>query len=197
MADIQALGLHDPVFGSQTAFRQIMAAMSSPGKISHIPADLSGAPDGLSPAAAATILTLCDYETPIFFGRKSSGYMSWIKFYTGAFAIESPRDAKFALLDGHDPSHPFHQFHQGDDRYPDLSATLIIECKAITGGPRIRLTGPGIQVATEIAPSGLYASFWQELAANNAQFPLGVDVILTAGHEFLALPRSIRIEEIV
>lgn len=196
MTDIQALGLHDPVFGSQMAFRQIMMAMSAPGKILILPHEISGSPEGLSAAASAILLTLCDYETPIFIDQSREEIAKWLRFYTGAAIVENPHDARFALLAGARASHPLKSFHQGDDRYPDLSATLMLECEAFSGGPRIRLTGPGIEASREIAPSGLYASFWKELAANNAQFPLGVDVILTAGHALLALPRSVRIEEI-
>lgn len=196
MSDIQTLGLHDPVFGSQIAFRSILRAMSTPGTCVTVPNDLGGAPDGLCPATSAIILTLCDYETPVFFAHPINGISDWVRFYTGAPCVLDPLDAKFALLDGASSEHSFAEFHQGDDRYPDQSATLIIECVSFSGGPRIRLTGPGIDSETEISPSGLHKHFWKIMARNNAQFPLGVDVILTAGFELIALPRSVRIEEV-
>ncbi len=196
MSDIQTLGLHDPVFGSQMAFRSILKAMSTPGTCVTVPSDLGGAPDGLYPATAAVLLTLCDYETPVFFAHPISGVSDWVRFYTGALSVLNPLDAKFALLDGASSEHSFAEFHQGDDRYPDKSATLIIECMSFVDGPCIRLTGPGIKSEIEIAPSGLHKNFWKDMARNNAQFPLGVDVILTDGLELIALPRSVRIEEI-
>ena len=61
---------------------------------------------------------------------------------------------------------------------------------ALTGGPAVRLTGPGIRGTATLAPAGLRPSFWREVAANNARYPLGVDCLLVAGAEVIGLPRS-------
>ena len=37
---------------------------------------------------------------------------------------------------------------------------------------------------------GFAPSFWREVAANHARYPLGVDLLLVAGRDVMALPRS-------
>lgn len=196
MNDISALGLKDPVFGSQTAFRHILAAMASPGQITTIPADLSGAPVHVSPAAAALLLTLCDYDTPVLSGLTSQEFETWLRFYSGTPFVSQPHDAKFAVIKASDPSHRLREFNLGDARYPDLSSTILVECEALHGGQIVRISGPGIDGTREIAPLGLHAGFWSDFADQAELFPLGVDVIMTSGADFMALPRSVRIEEI-
>lgn len=196
MTAIQGTGIHDPVFGSQIIFRHILSAMASPGLIVKLPQGLCGQPDGVSPAAAAILLTLCDYETPTLIDSTFYSVGAWLRFYTGTEVTDDPKQARFAWLDGSKFPVTVDRFHMGDDRYPDQSTTIVIECSSCSGGPRVRLTGPGIQSAVDIAPSGLAPHFWQEASRNHQMYPLGVDFILAAGHEFLALPRSTRIEEI-
>ena len=75
-------GFTDAPRDAAHAFRAIMTAMARPGVI----LDIEGAapPEGLSPAAGAVLLTLCDPDTPVWLaptllGRrlKSRG---WLRF---------------------------------------------------------------------------------------------------------------------
>lgn len=195
MSAFLALGLVDPVFGSQAIFRKILAAMSRPGSIHTLPPDLNGSPDGLSPAAAAILLTMCDYETPFFSSDDTNVTSDWLRFYTGAIRTSHPADAKFALIRSDVENPKLQDFNLGDDRYPDLSTTLVIECPHMTGGSPVALSGPGIQGKLDIAPSGLRQGFWTEVQNNSLRYPLGVDLIFTNGLDLMALPRSIRIVE--
>ena len=54
----------------------------------------------------------------------------------------------------------------------------------------VDLSGPGILATRRIAPKGLRAGFWDEMAANGELYPLGVDLLLVAGPEIMGLPRS-------
>mgnify|MGYP003126199713 FL=1 len=54
----------------------------------------------------------------------------------------------------------------------------------------VTLSGPGIQTTTDIAPQGLPQDFWTQIETNQAQFQFGVDVLLVAGDQLLALPRT-------
>lgn len=196
MTTISALGLSDPVFSSQTIFRHILSAMSAPGTIETLPQNICGFPAGISPAASATLLTLCDYETPLYSGIDYSSFTDWLRFYTGAPITQNPRDAKFAIFRGDDGMIKLNTFNLGDPRYPDVSATLIIECEGLEGGTNVKLTGPGIETARQIAPAGFSQKLWTEVAELHDHFPLGLDVIMTAGQSLMALPRSTRIVEI-
>lgn len=196
MNAISALGLADPVFSSQTAFRHVLRAMSSPGDIVTFERDLCDSPKDVSPAAAATLLTLCDYDTPIFSGLNSEEFESWLRFYTGTHFVSQTVKAKFAVVKSSDASYRFTDFNLGDARYPDLSTTVLVECADLHGGQRVRISGPGNQVPREIAPLGLHTRYWSDFSDQAEIFPLGVDVILTSGYNLMALPRSVRVEEI-
>lgn len=187
-------GLDDPMLGSQRCFRVILAAMSEPGTI-HRLSEAIEAPPGVGPAAMLVLLTLADQETPVWL---ASPYVDvaapFMRFHCGAPLVEAPFAAAYALLDGAAAEPAIASFEAGDDRYPDRSATLVVQCAALHGGPSVRLTGPGIDTARMIAPAGLRNIFWDEIAANNARYPLGVDLILAAGDAILAVPRSSVIE---
>lgn len=103
-------------------------------------------------------------------------------------------EARFAVLDAASQLSSFDLFAQGTQEYPDRSATIIIEVQDLTGGPKLRLTGPGIRDSEIIEPTGLPDIFPRLWSENRAVFPRGVDVILTCGSHFICLPRSIRIE---
>lgn len=185
-------GLSDPVFGSQTHFRDLLDAMAQPGIIKRIDEHLCGVPHNLPLAAAACLLTLVDYETPVWLGREFTDIRSWLAFHTGAPIATDYRDARFAVMSGQSSSPKFTDFPLGEDRYPDLSATLIVICSSLEGGATIRLTGPGVETEKVIAPQGLHDQFWAHHRDNHALYPLGCDVILVAGSQLLALPRSVK-----
>lgn len=64
----------------------------------------------------------------------------------------------------------------------------------LDGGRELQLSGPGIRHVNVISPSGLPDILPRLWAENNAFFPRGVDVILTAGDKFVCLPRTTRIK---
>ena len=86
-------------------------------------------------------------------------------------------------------------FALGTPDYPDRSVTLFLPVRSFTSGAPLALTGPGIETERTIAPAGLPAGFLPVMAQNQASFPLGFDLVLVAGGEALALPRTTRIRE--
>jgi len=189
-------GFADPILGSQSIFRDMLDAMAHPGTIRHVDDLICGTPESLPRAAAACLLTLVDYDTPVWLSSEFADIQKWLAFHTGAPLAVSHRNARFAVVSGQSYAPALTDFPLGDDRYPDLSATVIVICTSLEGGRPIRLTGPGIEIESLIAPQGLHDRFWAIHRDNNAQFPLGCDVILVAGAQFLALPRSVRSVEV-
>jgi len=188
-------GFPDPVFGSQSVFRAVMDAVARPGSV----ADLSFAPhppEGLCKAAGAVALTLFDFETPVWLAAtlKSEQAEAWLRFHCGCPVIGNPQDAAFALVSASNQAPRLSEFNIGDAKYPDRSTTVIIEIAALVGGNPVTLRGPGIRGETQVSPAGLPAEFWQQFAENGAQFQFGVDVLLVAGDQLMALPRSTRIQ---
>lgn len=188
-------GFADPVFESQAAFRALLAALSEPGTIQTVPAALAP-PDGLGLAAATTLLTLADYETPIWLPEtlRSSAAGAWLRFHCGAALVPAPGEALFAVLAGTEAPR-LSEFAIGTDQYPDRSATVLVPCTAFEGGDPVTLSGPGIADRRTVAPAGLRPGFWQEMVENAALYPLGVDVVLCHGEALIGLPRSTEIAE--
>lgn len=184
-------GFADPAFEAQSAFRTILAALSEPGTI-HALGEAIKVPDGFGPATAILLLTLADYETPVWLdeARRSGVAGAWLRFHASTPLSAAPEAAAFAVLAAGEDAPKLEAFHPGDDLFPDRAATLVIECEALEGGAAVELSGPGIPGTRGIAPKGLRAGFWDEVIANNALYPLGVDMVLVSGHRIIGLPRS-------
>jgi len=183
-------GFADPVFGAQESFAALMNAMARPGRIQACAA-LQDLPPGLEPAAAAALLTLADAETPLWTDAEGEA-RDWIAFHTGA-SFAALAEAQFALALG--PMPRLAALNQGSDETPQESATLILQIAALDDDAGWHLTGPGIEHEHRLATEGLPGDFATQWAANRAQFPRGVDLVLCAGARLAALPRTTRIAE--
>lgn len=184
-------GFANPVLGAQATFRALMDAMARPGTTGAGAAG-TAPPHPMGRAQGAVALTLADHDTPVWLSPALANptLKGWIGFHTGAEIVASSAHARFAFLAAGEPIPDFHGFAAGSQDYPDRSATLVIELPALTGGPELKASGPGIKNSTVIAPQGLPADFLRRWAANRAFFPLGLDIVFTAGTELMALPRS-------
>lgn len=180
-------GFAEPVLDAQACFRAVLTAMSRPGRIQRAttPPEI---PPGLSPAAAAVLLTLVDSETPL---RLAAGAEAeaWVRFHCGCPLVAS--GAAFVL----DPAAELLTLEPGTDEEPERGATLILEVASLAEGTGWRLTGPGIRDQHRLGVVGAPPGFLEAWEANRARFPRGVDVILCAGDCLAALPRTVRIEE--
>ena len=175
-----APGFADPARDAAHAFRAILTAMARPGTTVALSA---AGPEGLSPAAAAVLLTLVDRTTPLHLApsHDTPALRDWIAFHCGA-PLAAAGQAAFALGDWASLQ-PLDRFAAGTPEYPDRSATLIVDDAA--GGQPVTLSGPGIR-GTAAASLPDPAAF----ATNHARFPLGWDAILTRGAQAIAVPRS-------
>ena len=186
MTDLSG-GFADPAVQSAHAFRALLEAMARPGQIF----DVAGAtpPAPLSVAAGVALLTLTDDTTPLHLAgsHDTAQTRDWIAFHTGA-PIVGAEQAMFALGTWAD-LHPLDRFAIGDPAWPDRSATLIVDMPELK--PKgATLRGPGIKDSAQLNLPETAA-----FIANRALFPLGFDVILTAGPRLAALPRSTIVEK--
>ena len=183
----------DGVFASQAAFRALMEAFARPGEIKAVRG--VAAPPPLAPAAAAVVQSLADYETPIWLDpplAETPAVGEWIRFHTGARLTSDPGAAAFALIADADALPDFASFALGSEEYPDRSTTLIVQVARFAGAA-LTLEGPGIRTTRAFAAEPLPNDFAQRLAANRELFPRGVDLVLVADDQVLALPRSVRL----
>lgn len=194
-ATMVAPGFDAPVADAQTCFRAILDAMAHPGRV------VRGAPAGfatgaLAPALAAACLTLLDPDAPVWLGDgpRRAEIAEWIAFHTGAGIVAAPQDAAFAIITDPTAAPPLRAFRWGTDVSPETGATLLIETLRLTPGGRWILRGPGIAAATRLEVEGLAAGFIEERRGMVGAFPRGVDIVLTAGVELAALPRTTTIE---
>jgi alpha-D-ribose 1-methylphosphonate 5-triphosphate synthase subunit PhnH len=180
------------VFESQATFRSILRAMASPGRIVDAGEALAPSPT-LGRAAAAALLTLADFETPLWIAPSfaGSGVEAYLKFHTGAPLAAASANAAFAWADAESDAVDLACFSQGTAEYPDRSTTLILQVRRLAPGAGLRLLGPGVRGASMLDVVPLPADFLTQWAANQSRFPLGIDLILTAGSRLAALPRSV------
>ncbi len=175
-------GFIDAPRAASFAFRALMNTMARPGTIEVL--DGATPPAPLSVAAGTLLLTLTDIDTPLYLAGSADtqAVRDWIAFHSGA-PLTGPENAAFALGTWDDLA-PIAAYPIGTPEYPDRSTTLIIESPILetTGST---LTGPGIKET-----AGFALPDPQAMAANNAQFPLGLDFYFTAGTRVAALPRS-------
>jgi alpha-D-ribose 1-methylphosphonate 5-triphosphate synthase subunit PhnH len=180
------------VFAAQSTFRKVMDAMARPGLIQTLeqPAAI---PAPLSPAAASIVLTLFDHDTPIWLGApfaSSEAIASWLRFNTGCPIVAEQGQSAFALAGDMAALPQLETFAPGTPDYPDRSTTLILQVTSLADGEAFTLSGPGIRGTATLRAAGLPTDLVEQLSDNRALFPRGVDLLLVAGHDIAALPRT-------
>lgn len=188
-------GFADPVAEAQKTFRAVLEATSRPGTIVTAPA-LPAAPAPLNPVAAALLLALVDYETPLWLdaAARQPMVLDYLRFHCGCPLVADPAQAAFALVADPQSMPPLSAFHLGSDEYPDRSTTLIIQVPNLDGGDNWRLKGPGIRDQAILSASHLPPAFKSWVRDNHALFPRGVDLLFAAPTQLAGLPRSTQLE---
>lgn len=185
-------GFVDPVYGAQQAFRQVLDAMARPGRIHEVPAALLRELPPCDVATASLLLTLADFETPVWLGKSVNGIEGFVRFHCGSPFVPQG-DSLFAVARPQDlPA--LGAFQLGHPEYPDRSTTLILQVSEIHKSGPLVLRGPGIEKQHRISVKGLAEGFWLERDALAPLFPLGIDLILTAGERMVCIPRTTRVE---
>lgn len=191
-------GFADPVHSAQAAFRAVLDAMSRPGTVRAIDANVA-APQPLSPAMAAVALTLCDQDTPVWLDaalRSSQDVAAWLRFHCGAKIADDAGTASFAFAADPRALPAFEHFNLGSADYPDRSTTLVLRVESFAVGHALTLEGPGIKSRQAFRADPLPEDFAERLRQNRELFPRGVDLILASATEIAALPRSVRLVDL-
>lgn len=188
---------NDPVHASQSTFRAVLKALSEPGLIQTVMADIQ-APPPLFLSTTALCLALADGETAVWLddSANTEPLRAYLRFHCGCRLVEDAKLATFAVMT--DPvlfaDHTiFEKLALGTMEYPDRSTTLLVQVQSLSDGPERKLFGPGIPHERLMNVSGLPENFdaiWQK---NVDGFPLGVDVVFCHGSEILGLPRTTNI----
>jgi alpha-D-ribose 1-methylphosphonate 5-triphosphate synthase subunit PhnH len=191
-----ARGFADPVHDSQKVFRCALDVMAHPGRIAQLGARIEPPPP-LFATSASLLLALADYETSVWLDdtlAEVPAIAEFIRFHTGTRLTRSRREAEFAVIAESAYMPPLTAFASGTPEYPDRSTTLIIQVETLANRGW-QFTGPGIRECATFNAVPVPHDFPQQLAANRARFPLGVDLIFATRTEIAALPRTCRIVE--
>ncbi|MGD1921712.1 MAG: phosphonate C-P lyase system protein PhnH [Pleurocapsa sp.] len=176
---VELSGFHDLIHNSQSTFKTLLKALSRPGSVNEITAQLPP-PSGLNVACAAACLTLFDLETTIWLQPDlSEEIKNWLLFHTGCRFAENTSQADFAVVWNPDNMPDLSQFKQGTPVYPEDPTTLLI----MVGRQEMdmpcdnypTLSGAGIngQITMGI---NLPDSFWQQWQQNHDSYTLGIDI---------------------
>jgi alpha-D-ribose 1-methylphosphonate 5-triphosphate synthase subunit PhnH len=194
LADLKP-GFADAVFEAQAGFRAMLDAMSYAGRVTTLDIALDP-PAPLEVATAAAALTLFDFDTSVWLepAVASGPVAGWLRFHSGSPIVAATSEAQFAVICDAAGMPALTGFSIGEDRYPDRSATLLIQVPSLTDGSATRWMGPGIDGSIEVAIAGLPDDFWAQWDDNHALYPLGIDVIFACGRQIIGLPRGIKVE---
>ncbi|MDR1487616.1 MAG: phosphonate C-P lyase system protein PhnH [Deltaproteobacteria bacterium] len=187
-------GFTDYCLSSQIVFRWALQALSSP--TSEISADsrafFQDSPP-LPPLMAALALTLTDHHTPVWISDNYHDAKSWLSFHQGVVVTETPSEALFFIISSCSEIPPLEYLKIGTERYPDHSATFILEKSASNKGPSLTATGAGIKEKTIFSNHDFSYEFVSLWAKNTASYPTGIDILLAGESTLIGLPRTVKL----
>lgn len=177
---------------TQNIFRKLIAVMSSPGTVKHLPADLAVQWDSGLKAVAATLI---DQEVTFHVMDDDSLAGELMDATRGRYrALEQ---ADFILSPSGTTKGFIAQAKRGTPEFPDQGATLIYQVKTLKEGGKdapLLLRGPGIKEFSGLIVQGIDVDDLALLPEINEEYPLGVDLLLIDHHNRVAaLPRSVSI----
>jgi len=194
---------YDEVFHAQRHFRSLLDSLSRPGTINDLSPVLCTPPDGLYTATALVAFALMNADVSFHLVNMPEAVAAYLTANTNAKAapIEA---AAFVIANGHESPEAIEGASCGTLAYPDTSATLILQVKALSqaalaGCTKLTLQGPGIDGRAEVFAGPLNVDLLLVLQARNAEYPLGIDTILTADRRgsgrprVLGLPRTTKV----
>lgn len=186
-------GLANPVYDAQGIFRLLLKSMAEPGLIARLD-DTPEFMTGLNAASYAVALALFDQDTSINLSAslQHKSIKDSLRFHTAAHLVDSCDQADFVICNEADRP-DLDRLNAGTEAYPDQSCTLIIQCESFFKGIIYRATGPGIASSRKIRCSGFNGTLLHQRENLAAQFPLGIDLILTCGREFFCIPRTTKL----
>lgn len=187
---------YDTVFDAQQHFRLLLDSMSRPGKINTFPAVDILPPDGLNQASALTGFALLNPDVTYYIaGDNNNDIANYLLVNTGSRQADIPVADYIFLPEGYGAD-GLEEARIGIPTYPEDSATLIAAAALISENPHegsfsIALKGPGVDGSAEVFVSGISAELLGFVKEQNAEYPLGLDLIVTdRDNHVLCIPRS-------
>ncbi len=197
---------YDEVFDGQAHFRALLDSTARPGALNFLTPVQIDPPAGLNRATALIAFALMDGNSNFATVNMTQSEGSYLAANTRARRTEID-GADFIFASGDEAPEFLEAACCGTLLYPDTAATLILQIqdavvqiqdapeRPLTGGLRLTLKGPGVDGISALFVRGIRADLLLALQARNAEFPLGLDAILTFVDEsgracLAALPRT-------
>jgi alpha-D-ribose 1-methylphosphonate 5-triphosphate synthase subunit PhnH len=193
---------YDEVFDAQKHFRSLLDSVARPGKINRLDPVRLEPPAGLNAASILVAFALMDADSTFEAVNMSAGAGAYLSANTNARRTDT-EGAHFLFADGSESADFLDSADCGTLLYPDTAATAVLQIAEASNAPqkdalKLMLEGPGVDGAATLYTRGLNPDVLLALQARNAEFPLGIDTILTfidgSGAPCVAgLPRTTRV----
>lgn len=186
---MRALGM-DPVHDTREVFQSVMNAMGRPGTVHDVPT---------APADHAVLATLVDHEVTLD---------SRDERICDALAAEG-RLTEAPLADADivhvvpDVDVDLRDAKHGTRKEPSAGATVVYRVRCLSVSDEsfrtapdksmVELSGPGVDGTRSITIAGLSTTELETIQEVQADYPRGIDVIVTSDSCVAALPRSVEL----
>lgn len=189
---------YDEVYDAQTHFRLIMDSMARPGKLNVLNGVTIGPPQSLNPASAFIGLALLNGDVSFYVAQNPDAVADYFVSNTATQSATAD-EADFLFLTGTDNPDALIDAKIGTLSYPDTNATAVIGVETINDEPQtdpahelaLTLQGPGVNGQKTVYVQGLNKTLLTTLRYKNAEYPLGIDTILTDPQGCICcIPRS-------
>jgi len=171
----------------QILFNSLMQTLSRPGRIDNWSEWLEN-----NPAYLAVLATIVDGEVSLADVDSLLKASHWPLLQAQEASAEH---AHYIVCDG-SIAPTFHP-KLGTLSSPDFAATLILKVAKLDrhqGQLHLKLTGPGVNGATEMYVSGIHQAWLEQRNEWCSAFPLGIDCILVDDTQIMGLPRTTKVE---
>jgi alpha-D-ribose 1-methylphosphonate 5-triphosphate synthase subunit PhnH len=187
---------YDEIFDAQEHYRLVLDSMARPGKINVMPRLELTTPQGIHAAGALVGFALLNSDVSFYVDGPSAEDVSlYLLVNTSAKPAEA-EDADYVYLNGTAAAEILYRLKTGTLPYPENSASVIVAVEELGGetGLVLTLSGPGVDGERQLQVAGLDTALLEALVTINAEFPLGIDLVLTDPMGRIAcIPRSSRV----
>jgi alpha-D-ribose 1-methylphosphonate 5-triphosphate synthase subunit PhnH len=187
---------YNMVFDAQQHFRLLLDGMSRPGEINTFPLTDILPPAGFNEAAALTSFALLNADVAFYIaGNNREDIAGYLLVNTGSQKADISV-ADYVFLPENNNAEGLEDLRVGNAIYPEDSATLIAQAELISEQPfdgalTLILRGPGVNGESTVFISGVSGRLLDLVSENNAEYPLGTDLIITdRDRRVLCIPRS-------
>ncbi len=181
------LDLHE----SQTVFRLLLDALSQPGKVFHLPAELVTR----IPVVEVPILALLGYDTPFALVAADSSREQLIARATSGRIVEPAVAAYVGVCDSRTEFLPM-GLCLGTPMRPDSAAQVSVQVNGIFASATestasLHISGPGVETTNFVSFDGATPSELDFLLRRDWSAPRGLDMwIIGVDGSFIGIPRT-------